>query len=217
MCAKMGSLCLASHAHFIEAYDCNLMRNEWCLEYEIKSKRRTYTYRVAVMKSENCHGLIGRDITQSNRLTRRFQPHCILTSRLRTTCNKKMKPKAKPMFCHVGKVPIVLQDQLMTGAYQLPDPETLFQKVNDDNNCAKMDLLSSNYQIELVDEAQKIATINTTQGLYRAKKFQQDMKKASVTFQEKSQEVLNGLSGKFIFQNDVLKKMTINAESNYMR
>ena len=62
-----------------------------------------------------------------------------------------------------------VNDKIVTEGYPLPDTETTFHKVSGAKSTAKIDLSSAYYQIELDDEAQKIATIITTQGLYRVK------------------------------------------------
>ena len=92
----------------------------------------------------------------------------------------------------------------MTGAHFFPDTETLFHIVKGAKSFAKVDLSSAYYQIELVDEAQKLVALKTNQGQYRVKRLTKGMGNVSVIFQERNEKALIGLTEIIIFKSDVL-------------
>ena len=80
---------------------------------EIIWKGRTYTHRVAVVKSEKCFSFTGRDITHVNQLNQLVYLNlCAPLSAVEDEhATRELKPDAKSKFCSVQKIPLAMQYQ----------------------------------------------------------------------------------------------------------
>ena len=95
-------------------------------------------------------------------------------------------------------------DKISTEAYPLPRIETIFSKVSGAKTFAKTDLSNVYWQIPLDEKSQYVCTVNTTRGLFRVTRLQQELKNAAAIFQQAIEEVLKGLDGCVAYQDDIL-------------
>lgn len=74
------------------------------------------------------------------------------------------KPERKLRLC--GDYKVTINQVLEPDEYPLPRPEDLFTALTGGNKFTKLDLREAYLQMELEEESQKYATVNTHQGLY---------------------------------------------------
>ena len=99
---KMCSPRLTSEAHFIEAHDYFLKRNERFSDCEME---KTHLHRNDVIESEKRFGLIGRDIIHVNHIIQLeyLNFNYIFTSCERPTCDNELNQMPKPRFSKLHK------------------------------------------------------------------------------------------------------------------
>ena len=97
-----------------------------------------------------------------------------------------------------------LNSNIETDSYPLPTAEEVFGRVGNATRFAKVDLQSAYWQIELDEEAKKLAIINTHRGLYKMHRLQMGMKNSSAIFQRCMETMLKGLPGIIVYQDDVM-------------
>ena len=85
-----------------------------------------------------------------------------------------------------------------------PDMETIFHNLHGASYFGKIDLSDAYYQIELDEDAKKICTSNTSQGLFKMCRLPQGLKNSSSIFQNCIESTLKIIKGVVIFQDDVL-------------
>ena len=94
--------------------------------------------------------------------------------------------------------------KIHTEAYPIPCIETIFSKVEGSQYFAKIDLHHAYWQIALDESSQEICMVNTTKGLFKVTRLQQGLKNASAIFQHAMEQVLKGLAGIIVYQDDIL-------------
>ena len=99
---------------------------------------------------------------------------------------------------------VLINGKVMDEDYPIPDMETIFHNLHGASYFGKIDLSDAYYQIELDEEAKKICTMNTSQGLFKICRLPQGLKNSSSIFQNCIESNLKGLKGVVIFQDDVL-------------
>ena len=97
-----------------------------------------------------------------------------------------------------------LNGNIQSDAYPLPTVEEIFSRIGNACRFAKIDLKSAYSQIQLDDQASELSVINTHRGLYRVNRLQMGMKNSSAVFQKCMEQVLKGIQGVVIFQDDVM-------------
>ena len=97
-----------------------------------------------------------------------------------------------------------LNEHIQSDAYPLPTIEDIFGRIGNACKFAKVDLKSAYSQILLDDNARALSVINTSKGLYTVNRLQMGMKNASAIFQKCIEQVVKGLSGIVVYQDDVL-------------
>ena len=101
-----------------------------------------------------------------------------------------------------------INGRVMDEDYSIPDMETIFHNLHGASYFGQIDLSDAYYQIELDEDAKKICTINTSQGLFKMCRLPQGLKNSSSIFQNCIESTLKGIKGVFIFQDDILVHVT---------
>ena len=97
-----------------------------------------------------------------------------------------------------------LNENIQSDAYPMPTAEEIFAKIGDAKKFAKLDLKSAYSQIALDDQAKELSVINTSKGLFVLNRLQMGMKNASAIFQKCMEQILKGLPGVIVYQDDVM-------------
>ena len=69
---------------------------------------------------------------------------------------------------------------------------------------AKLDLKDAYWQIPLDKRSREVVTINTTKGLYQFNRLPKGLKTSSFIFQRVIEEILSGIDGLVVYQDDIL-------------
>lgn len=93
---------------------------------------------------------------------------------------------------------------ISSDSYPIPTNEVVFSGLKGSTYFAKIDLKEAYWQIPLDKDSRQICTINTTKGLYEFTRLPKGMKNSSAIFQRTIEEVLSGLKGVVIYQDDIL-------------
>ena len=99
---------------------------------------------------------------------------------------------------------VFLNGIVKADSYPFPNLETIFAGMEGARSFAKIDLKEAYFQFPLDRDAQEICTVNTTKGLYRLTRLPKGLKNSSAIFQRTMENVLKGLKGLIIYQDDLL-------------
>lgn len=99
---------------------------------------------------------------------------------------------------------VFLNGIVKADSYPIPNLETIFAGMEGARSFAKIDLKEAYFQFPLDRESQEICTLNTTKGLYRLTRLPKGLKNSSAIFQRTMENVLKGLKGVIIYQDDLL-------------
>lgn len=97
-----------------------------------------------------------------------------------------------------------LNDSLEPHQYPLPTPEAIFAKLAGFTIFSLIDFSDAFLQIELDDDAKKLATINTHIGMFQMNRLQFGLKTAPGIFQQEMDKMMNGAEGVFTYIDDIL-------------
>ena len=112
------------------------------------------------------------------------------------------KPNGQYRMCVDFKATI--NANIQSGAYPMPTVEETFGKIGKASHFAKLNLKSAYWQIVLDEKAKQLSIINTHKGLFSVNRSQMGMKNASVIFQRCMENILKGIQGVIVYQDDVM-------------
>ena len=112
------------------------------------------------------------------------------------------KPNGRFRMCVDFKA--TLNSNILSDAYPMPTAEEIFCRVGTACKFAKVDLKSAYSQVALDEEARALSIINTHRGLYTVERLQMGMKNASAIFQRCMEQILVGIPGIIVYQDDVM-------------
>ena len=93
---------------------------------------------------------------------------------------------------------------IATDAYPIPAMETIFAGLSHAKFFAKIDLKEAYWQIPLDANSRELCTINTSKGLFQMTRLPKGMKNSSAIFQRVMEQILKGIQGLIIYQDDIL-------------
>lgn len=93
---------------------------------------------------------------------------------------------------------------IASDSYPIPAMETIFANLSDATVFAKLDLREAYWQIKIDKKARELCTINTSKGLYQFNRLPKGMKNSSAVFQRVMEQILDGIQGVIIYQDDIL-------------
>jgi transposase InsO family protein len=93
---------------------------------------------------------------------------------------------------------------IASDSYPIPAMETIFANLSDAKVFAKLDLREAYWQIKIDKKARELCTINTHKGLFQFNRLPKGMKNSSAVFQRVMEQVLDGIEGLIIYQDDIL-------------
>ena len=97
-----------------------------------------------------------------------------------------------------------LNANIQSDAYPLPTVEDVFARVGNACKFAKIDLKNAYWQIALDEKAKELSVINTHKGLFCVNRLQMGMKNSSAIFQKCIEQIVKGVPGVVVYQDDVL-------------
>lgn len=112
------------------------------------------------------------------------------------------KPDGKVRIC--GDFKVTINPQLCIEQYPLPRTEELFQKLQNGKHFTKIDLSDAYLQIELDEEAKKLAVINTQHGLFQYQRLAFGIASAPAIFQRYIEQLIGGLDNCACFLDDII-------------
>ena len=112
------------------------------------------------------------------------------------------KPNGRYRMCIDFKA--TLNANIQSDAYPLPTVEEIFARIGNSCKFAKIDLTSAYSQIKLDEHAADLSVINTHRGLFRLERLQMGMKNSSAIFQKCMEQMLKGIRGVIVYQDDVM-------------
>ncbi|PAA93146.1 hypothetical protein BOX15_Mlig023152g1 [Macrostomum lignano] len=121
-----------------------------------------------------------------------------------------LKPNGKVRVCADFKAGV--NHQICNDTYPIPEMETIFSEIAGMSHFSKLDLSDAYLQIELDEDSREVTTIATPLGLFRYKRLVPGLKSASAIFQKAMETILQDVSNKIVYQDDVLLGAKSNAE-----
>ena len=108
-----------------------------------------------------------------------------------------------------GRIRVCLDLKLLNKAikrqhYPLPTTEEIFDKMKDAHMFSKLDASSGYWQIKVDEESSKLLCFNTPFGRYKFKRLPFGIHIASEIFQNKVEQILEGLQGTANCQDDII-------------
>ena len=112
------------------------------------------------------------------------------------------KPNGRYRMCVDFKA--TMNANIQSDAYPMPTVEEIFARIGNSCKFAKIDLTSAYSQIKLDEHAAELSVINTHKGLFRINRLQMGMKNSSAIFQKCMEQLLKGVPGVIVYQDDVM-------------
>lgn len=112
------------------------------------------------------------------------------------------KPNGKVRLC--GDFKVTINPQIDIDRYPLPRFEELLQKLKGGKRFSKIDLADAYLQLELNEEAKRLAVINTPFGLFQYQRLAFGIASAPAIFQCFLEQVISGIPGCVNYLDDIL-------------
>lgn len=103
-----------------------------------------------------------------------------------------------------GDYKVTVNPVLEVDQYPLPKPNDLFASLSGGACYSKLDLKHAYNQMELDEQSQKLATINTHRGLYRYRRLPFGIASAPAIFQKAMDVILQGMNHVICYIDDIL-------------
>jgi hypothetical protein len=103
-----------------------------------------------------------------------------------------------------GDYRATINKHLVTDSYPLPKPEDIFATLQGDEAFTKLDLSEAYAQVQLDDESQLKAAINTQKGLFAITRLPYGVTTAPSIFQREMEILLRDIPGVAVYLDDIL-------------